>query len=316
MMATVGETKTKPGHWWSSRLRREQLLWGLFFLSPWIFGFLVFTAGPMAWSLFISFTEYHPFRGGPVFIGAENYERLLSDPRASLALTNTIFFTIFNVPGTVIVGLLLALMLNRVGRAAGLFRTIFYLPNVTPAVAIGTLFILVLGGNGLLNHVLRAIGIQNPPFWLTDPTWVKPGIIIMALWTTGATVIILFAALKNVPHEMYEAARIDGANAWAQFRNITIPFISGPLFFVIVINVIASLNIFAEVWAMFQGRPGAGASGQRASLMYVPYLFQRGFQDFQFGYAAALAWALFMIVLAITLVQLWLSKRWVYYEGG
>ena len=314
-MTAAGGTATRQPSRWSSQSFREQVLWGLFFLSPWIFGFLVFTAGPMLWSLYISFARYDPFRGPPVLNGLENYERLFNDPVARTALFNTIYFTIFNVPGTVILGLFLALMLNRVGSASGLFRTIFYLPNVTPAVAIGTLFLMILNGNGLLNTVLRSVGISNPPFWLTDPDWIKPGIVVMALWTTGSTVLILFAALKNVPQEMYEAARIDGANAWAQFRNITIPFISGPLFFVIVINVIASLQIFAEVWAMFQGRPGAGAAGQRASLMFVPYLFQRAFQDFQFGYAAALAWFLFVIVLGITLVQLWLSKRWVYYEG-
>jgi multiple sugar transport system permease protein len=271
----------------------------------------------MLWSLAISATDYDPLRGSPNFVGLENYERMLSDPTARRALNNTLFFTLLNVPGTIIIGLVLALLLKRVGgRASGFFRTIFYLPNVTPAVAIGALFLLVLHGNGLLNQALRMVGISNPPFWLTDPAWVMPAIVIMALWTTGATVIILFAAVKNVPAEMYEAARIDGANGWQQFKAITLPFISGPLFFVIVVNVIASLQMFAEVWAMFQGRPSAGPSAQRASLMYVPYLFQRAFEDFELGYASALAWGLFVVVLAITLVQLWLSKRWVYYENN
>jgi multiple sugar transport system permease protein len=316
MTAATGTT-TGRRRWWSSPLARREAGWAFVFLLPWVIGFVVFTAGPMIWSLVISFTNFDPLRGDPDFIGLANYERMLDDPRARLALNNTLFFTMFNVPGTVIIGLFLAMLLNRIGgRAAGIFRTIFYLPNVTPAVAVGTLFLLVLHGSGLLNQALRAIGIANPPFWLTDPTWVMPAIIIMMLWTTGSTVIILFAALRNVPLEMYEAARIDGANAWQQFRKITIPFISGPLFFVIVVNVIASLQIFAEVWAMFQGRPSAGPSAQRASLMYVPYLFIRAFRDFQLGYASALAWALFVLVLAVTLVQLWLSKRWVYYEGG
>lgn len=270
----------------------------------------------MVWSLLLSFTDYDPFVGNPDFVGIANYERVFDDPNARRALHNTLFFTLLNVPGTVIIGLFLALMLNRVGRLAGLFRTIFYLPNVTPAVAVGALFLLVLQGSGLLNQALRAVGIANPPYWLTDPDWVMPGIVIMALWTTGATVIILFAALRNVPLEMYEAARIDGASAWQQFRSITVPFISGPLFFVVVVNVIASFQMFAEVWAMFQGRPSAGPSAQRASLLYVPYLFQKAFGDFQFGYASALAWVLFVIILGVTLAQLWLSKRWVYYEGG
>lgn len=314
MTAAAGTTTGKQ-RWWSSRAQRREFGWALVFLLPWIIGFVVFTAGPMIWSLAISLTDYDPLRGSPNFIGAANYERMFSDPNARRALSNTLFFTALNVPGTIIIGLFLALLLNRVGRAAGLFRTIFYLPNVTPAVAIGALFLMVLHGRGLLNQALGVVGIPGP-FWLTDPDWVMPAIVIMALWTTGATVIILFAAVRNVPLEMYEAARIDGASAWQQFRNITVPFISGPLFFVIVVNIIASLQIFAEVWAMFQGRPSAGPSAQRASLMFVPYLFQRAFQDFQLGYASALAWGLFLVVLVITVFQLWLSKRWVYYEGG
>jgi multiple sugar transport system permease protein len=314
-MTAAKGTTTGRQRWWSSPAMRREMRWGLVFLLPWIIGFVVFTAGPMIWSLVISMTDYDPLRGNVNFVGTANYERMLADPTARRALNNTLFFTMLNVPGTVIVGLFLALLLNRVGgRAAGLFRTVFYLPNVTPAVAIGVLFLLVLHGQGLLNTLLRAVGVANPPFWLTDPNWVMPAIIIMALWTTGASVIILFAAIRNVPLDMYEAARIDGANGWQQFKSITVPFISGPLFFVIVVNIIASLQIFTEVWAMFQGRPSAGPSAQRASLMYVPYLFQRAFQDFQLGYASALAWGLFVVVLGITLVQLWLSKRWVYYE--
>lgn len=302
--------------WWSSPANRRELRWALFFLSPWIIGFLVFTAGPMMWSLFISFTSYDPFRGTAPWVGLENYERMFTDPNAMLALRNTVFFTMLHVPGQVILGLFLALMLTRVGRGAGVFRTIFYLPNVTPAVAVGALFLMILSANGVLNQGLQAVGVAQPPFWLTDPKWVMPAIVLMSLWTLGSTVIILFAALRNVPVEMYEAARIDGANSWQQFRSVTLPFISGPLFFVIVVNLIASLQIFSEVWAMFQGRPSAGPSAQRASLLYVPYLFQKAFQDFQMGYASALAWALFVLVLLVTLFQLWLSKRWVYYENN
>jgi multiple sugar transport system permease protein len=316
MTASAGTTTGKQ-RWWSSPATRREFRWALVFLLPWIIGFVVFTAGPMIWSFVVSLMDYDALRGNPEWIGLQNYEQMFNDPDARRALTNTLYFTLLNVPGTVIIGLFLALLLNQVGgRSAGLFRTIFYLPNVTPAVAVGALFLLILNGRGLLNEGLRAVGVANPPFWLTDPQWVMPAIVIMALWTTGATVIILFAAVRNVPVDMYEAARIDGAGAWQQFKNITVPFISGPLFFVIVVNVIASLQMFAEVWAMFQGRPSAGPSAQRASLMYVPYLFQRAFEDFELGYASALAWGLFIVVLAITLVQLWLSKRWVYYENG
>ena len=314
MTATSGAAG-RPRSLLASPLRRSELLWAILFISPWIIGFVVFTAGPIVWSLAISFMEYDPLRGDAEFVGLENYERLTRDSRIRLSLTNTAYFTLFNVPGTIIIGLFLAMLLNRVsGRLAGIFRTIFYLPNVTPAIAVGTLFLMILNGHsGLLNQLLRAVGLPGPS-WLTDPDWIKPGIIIMMLWTTGATVIILFAAMKNVPLEMYEAAKIDGANAWQQFRNITVPFISGPLFFVVVINTIASLQIFAEVFAMFQGR-NVGGSAERASLFYVIYLFERAFQSFDFGYASAMAWLLFGIILVITLIQQRLSKRWVYYEG-
>ena len=162
MTATAGAA-TGRQRWWSSPEQRRELKWGLLFLLPWIIGFVVFTAGPMIWSLVISLTDYDPLRGRPDFVGLENYGRMFEDPNARRALNNTLFFTLLNVPGTIIIGLFLALLLNRVGgRAAGIFRTIFYLPNVTPAVAVGSLFLLVLHGSGLLNETLRVVGISNP----------------------------------------------------------------------------------------------------------------------------------------------------------
>jgi multiple sugar transport system permease protein len=262
-------------------------------------------------SLYLSFTEYNVIRA-PEPIGIENYEDLTRDRRVPLALWNTVFYTAFNVPGTIILSLALAMLLLRVGRASGFFRTAFYLPNVTPAVAVGTLFLLLLSGGGLLNSVLGVVGIDGPN-WLTDPAWVKPGIVIMSLWTLGSTVVIYFAALKNVPLELYEAARIDGANSWQQFRSITLPFISGALFFTIIVNTIASLQIFAEVFTMFFGaRSGAG---QESALFYTIYLFQKAFRDLDMGYASALAWVLFVIILIITAIQIRLSQRFVYYAG-
>src|ERR671916_939950 len=167
MAAASGVARRGGDHWWSSRLDREQVKWAFVFILPWVIGFLVFTAGPMIWSFYLSFTSYDPFRGDPQVIGTRNYEMLLADPRAKLALQNTLYFTVFNVPGTIIIGLGLAMMLNRMGRSSGFFRTLFYLPNVTPAVAIGALFFLLLDGHGIIHQGLRAIGIQNPPFWLT-----------------------------------------------------------------------------------------------------------------------------------------------------
>lgn len=300
---------------WTPNARRETW-WAFLFLLPWIIGFLVFTAGPMIWTLILSFTDYDPLRPTTNFIGIENYLEMVDDRRIGLSLFNTAFYTVFNVPLTIIIGLLLALMLNRItGRLAGFFRTAFYLPNVTPAVAIGTLFLLLLSGNGVVNQALGIFGISGPS-WLNDPAWIKQGIIIMALWTTGSTVIIYFAALKNVPGELYEAARIDGASAWQQFVNVTVPMISGAIFFTLVINTIASLQMFSEVYTIFFGQQqGQSAGAGEAALFYVIYLFQNAFKFFNFGYASAMGWVLFIIIMIITVIQIRGSRRFVYYEG-
>ncbi|MEJ7748479.1 MAG: sugar ABC transporter permease [Candidatus Limnocylindrales bacterium] len=303
-----------PARW--SGEERSSFLWAMLFLSPWIIGFLVFTAAPMAWSLWLSFTNYDPLTDKADVVGLANYQFMLSDRRVWLSLGNTLYFTVLFVPLSIALSLLLATLLNRVGgRAAGFFRTAFYLPNITPAVAIGTLFLLILANpDGLLNQFLRAFGI-NGPSWLNDPAWVKNGVVLMMLWSIGGTVVILFAALRNVPVELHEAAHIDGANAWQRFRAITVPMISGALFFVLIINTIAALQLFTEVYTIFFGQR-TGAAGLDAVLFYYIYLFRQAFEFFKMGYASALAWLLFVVVGIITLVQSRLSRRFVYYEGG
>ncbi len=306
----------RPQGRWTPEVRRNAL-WALVFLSPWIIGFVVFTAIPMAWSLWLSFTNYDSLQREGEFIGIANYVAMTNDRNVPLALWNTVYFTVLFVPLTMVLGLMLAMILNRVGgRSAGVFRTAFYLPNLTPAVAVGTMFLLILNGqSGLLNQGLGLFGI-NGPSWLNDPDWVKNGIVIMMLWSIGGTVVILFAALRNVPVELYEAARMDGASAWQQLRNITVPMISGALFFTLVINTIASLQLFSEVYTMFYGQQqGMGAGSERAALFYVIYLFRTAFEFFEMGYASALAWLLFIVIMIITAIQLRLSKRFVYYEG-
>jgi multiple sugar transport system permease protein len=309
------KVRTVGGVPWTPNTRRETT-WAAIFLLPWIIGFIVFTAGPMIWTLILSFTDYDPLRPVVNFVGFDNYAAMIDDRRIGDSLYNTAYYTIFNVPLTMAIGLLLALMLNRItGRLAGFFRTAFYIPNLTPAVAIGTLFLLLLSGGGVVNQALGVIGIRGPS-WLNDPTWIKPGIIIMALWTTGNTVIIYFAALKNVPGELYEAARIDGAGAWKQFTSITLPMISGALFFTLVINTIASLQMFSEVYTIFFGQQqGQSAGAGEAALFYVIYLFRNAFEFFNFGYASAMGWLLFAVIMVITVIQVRGSRRFVYYEG-
>lgn len=314
-MTATGAVRRPEGRWTAES--RSTLKWVLIFLSPWIIGFVVFTAVPMIWSLWLSFTNYDPLTDVGDFIGLDNYARMVTDDRVAISLFNTLYFTVLFVPLSLIVGLALAMMLNRIGgRPAGFFRTAFYLPNVTPAVAVGTLFLLILNGqSGVVNQALGLIGIQGPS-WLNDPAWVKNGIVLMMLWSIGGTVVILFAALRNVPVELYEASRIDGASGWQQLLRVTVPMISGALFFCLVINTINSLQLFSEVYTMFYGQQqGQNAGATRSALFYVIYLFRNAFEFFKMGYASALAWLLFAVILIITVIQLRLSRRFVYYEG-
>ena len=244
-----------------STIQRRETLAALAFISPWIIGFLIFTAGPMAMSLALSFTDYDII-SPPQFVGLANYQEMLTDPRVGLSLGNSFFYALLHVPLTIIVAMSLALLLNRIGKAAGFFRTAFYLPSITPAVAVGTLFLWLLNPRvGLVNRGLAVLGIEGPG-WTTDPNWIKPGIVIMSLWALGGTVIILLAALRGVPNELYEAANIDGASGWKQFIKITVPIISGSLFFVLIVNTIASLQIFTEVYTMFSANSSRGQRHQ------------------------------------------------------
>jgi multiple sugar transport system permease protein len=296
-----------------SDLGLPETRWAFIFLSPWLIGFVIFTAGPMIASLVLSFTNIG-LRRTFSFVGTANYERLANDDRVWLALGNTAYYTILHVPLAMGLALLLAMMLLRVGRAAGFFRTVFYLPTITPLVAVGALWLLLLNGqSGLINAVLAVFGIDGPN-WTTDPNWIKPGIVLMSLWALGSTVVIYFAALRNVPIELYESARVDGASAWHQFRHITLPMISGALFFTLIVNTIASLQTFDQVYTMYFGTSNATA-GDRAGLFYVVYLFNEAFQSFRMGYASALAWLLFIVIMIITFIQIRASRRFVYYEG-
>ena len=295
-------------------LQQREMLAGLAFISPWFIGFLIFTAGPMVVSLGLSLTDYDVLRP-PNFVGLQNYERMFGDTRLMTSLANSVYYAALHVPLAIIFALSLALILNNVGKAAGFFRTAFYLPSVTPAVAIGTMWLWILNPRvGLINRGLEALGIDGPG-WTTDPAWIKPGIVLMSLWSVGSTVIIYLAALRNVPNDLYEASNIDGANGWQQFWKITVPMISGAIFFTLIINIISSLQIFTEVYTMYFGNQVNNAASS-AGLFYNIYLFRQAFEFLRFGYASAMAWLLFVIILILTFIQLRLSKRWVYSEGS
>jgi multiple sugar transport system permease protein len=314
MATSSSVTRPAPREGRATSQRRE-LFAALAFISPWIIGFFLFTAGPMVISLGLSFTDYDVLNA-PTFVGLKNYQQLLVDPKLRISLINSFFYAALHVPLATVVALALALLLNRVSnRTAGFFRTAFYLPSITPAVAVGTLWLWLLNPRiGLVNRGLSLIGIAGPG-WTTDPNWIKPGIVLMSLWSVGTTVILYLAALRNVPPELYEASRIDGASSWQQLMRITVPMISGTIFFTLIVNTISALQIFTEVYTMFFGNMNSSAASS-AGLFYNIYLFQQAFKFLHMGYASAMAWLLFIIILILTVIQLRVSRRWVYYEGG
>jgi multiple sugar transport system permease protein len=292
---------------------KREALAGYLFISPWIIGFLVFTAGAMVYSLYISFSNYNLATNTAKPVGFENYANLFEDPRVGVSLANTLFYVVMAVPLEIIFALTLAMLLNRAARAAGFWRTLYYLPKMTPAVATAAVFFLMLNGNtGAINQFLRIFGIEGPQ-WLVDPAWVKPSIVIMTLWTVAGTMVIFLAALKNVPVELYEVASLDGAGAVRKFFSITLPMISGAMFFNVIVLSIAAFQVFDQAFLLFW-RDQSNASPE-ASLFYAIYLFQQAFRQFNFGFAAAMAWLLFVIIMIITVIQVKFGNRFVYYEG-
>jgi multiple sugar transport system permease protein len=295
------------------RYNKREVVAGYLFIAPWMIGFLVFTAGAMIYSLYISFSNYHLATNRARPVGFANYAQLFEDPKVALALGNTLFYAVMAVPLEIAVALGLAMLLNRMTRGAGVFRTIYYLPKMTPAVATATLFFLLLNGNtGAINQFLRIFGIEGPQ-WLIDPAWVKVSIVLMSLWAVGGTMVIFLAALKNVPVELYEVASIDGAGAVRKFFSITLPMISGAMFFNVIVLSIAAFQIFDQAYIVFWR--DQNNSSPDAALFYAIYLFQQAFRQFNFGFAAAMAWLLFVIILIITLIQVKFGNRFVYYEG-
>ncbi|MDP9443102.1 MAG: sugar ABC transporter permease [Actinomycetota bacterium] len=282
------------------------------FISPWIVGFVFFTAGPVLATLFLSMTEYDVL-SSPTWTGLDNYRQALHDPDTAHALKNTGIYALMYVPSSVVLGLALAMLLQRAGRATGVMRTVMYLPVMTPPVATAVLFLLLLNGqNGLINEVLGAVGLPTP-YWTSDPQWIKPGLVILSLWSIGSVTIILYAALQEVPESLTEAARVDGAGPWRRLWHVTLPMISPALLFVLVINTIASMQLFTEAYTMYFGTVTTNPPDE--ALFYVIYLFEQGFRFLHMGYASALAWLLFVVILAITLVQLWASRRMVFYRS-
>lgn len=298
------------------RLTRSQLrslAIGLAFISPAIVGLFAFALWPIFQSLYYSFTDYDVLQP-PYFTGLENYLDLLDDRVYGIALRNTLYMVLIGLPVHIIFDFLMALVLNTRIRGLTLYRTVFYLPSITPVVASTIVWLWIFNGQyGILSSVLQFFGA--PPIgFLTDPQWTKPSMIFMGLWFGGNTILIYLAGLRDVPISLLESAELDGANALHKTWHVTLPMISPVIFYTIIINVIGYFQYFTEAWVMTANRDGAAGGPANSLLFYAMYLYQSAFQQFKMGYASAQAWLLFLIVLIATLI-LFRTSGWVYYRS-
>jgi multiple sugar transport system permease protein len=288
----------------------QRTLWGYLFVLPWLLGFMLFTFYPILATLYLSFCDYRVL-SPPRWVGLENYRSLLADPDYFWrSMFNTLFIMI-EVPLSVVLGIGLALLLNLRLRGQALYRTLFYVPSVVPAVATAFLWLWVLNPqNGLaapLNSALVRVGLM-PINWFTDPATAKWGFIVMDLWAIGSIMVIYLAALQGVPAHLYEAALLDGANAWQLIRHITLPHISPVILYMVIIGVIGTFQYFTQTFIATQGGP------ENSTLFYALYLFQNAFQFFRMGHACAMAWILLLITLLATWLIWRVSLRRVFYE--
>ena len=297
-----------------SGLAWRRARWGYVFIAPWIIGFLAFTALPMIATFAFTFTNINLAQTEPLrFVGLKNYEALLRDKQTWDSLGITLKFAALALPVGVILPFAVALLLHsRHLRGSGVFRVLFFLPYVVPFVA--GVFIwngMLNQDTGWINIVLKALGISNPPAWLEDPTWVYPGLVLMGLWGIGAGIIVYLAGLRGVPSDLYEAAKIDGAGAWQSLRHITIPMMTPVIFYTIVLSVVEILQYFLVPLVLKNGTGEPGGS----TMFYNLYLYKNFFTFQNMSYGATLAWLLFAISLAITLILFGTARRWVYYAG-
>lgn len=292
--------------------RQREALWGYLFIAPWLIGFVCFLLGPLLFSLYTSFTNYD-ITSRFDWVGVRNYAELFTqDSRFWKALSNTAYYAVFAVPLGITTGLLVAVLLNQDVPGQRYFRTIFFLPKVLTGVAVLLLWKWVFNADaGLINSGLSQLGVarESQPLWFDSVVWSKPALIIMSMWTAAGGYVFFLAALRGVPRDLYESAQIDGASPVRQFWAVTVPLISPVIFFKLITGISGALQFWSEALVITKGGPGD------STLFYGLYIWQTAFTELKMGYASAMAWILLLITLAITALQLWVSRRWVHYEG-
>ncbi len=305
----------KREHQRMTKRERWETLKGYLFISPYLIGFVCFTLIPLLFSMYSSFT-YYDMTSTQKWVGLKNYINIFAgDENVRIGLYNTVYYVIFSVPMVIILALMIALLLNMKVWLMSFFRTVYYLPSVLSGVAVYLLWQWIFDpSNGLLNNMLALINIQGPA-WLFDPNWTKPALIIMRMWHVGGTMVLFLAALQNVPEELYDAGEIDGAVGFKRFRYITLPMVSPTMLFVMITAINGAFQIFDSAYIMTNGDMNAAG---KSLLFYNLYLYNKAMKEYSMGYACALAWVLFAIILVFTLLQLYVSNKWVYYDddGG
>lgn len=292
------------------QLAKRETRAGLLFASPWIIGFCFFLLLPVLVSLWTSFTDYN-LLSKPKFAGLKNYIRLINDPQVGKSLLITLYYTVLSVPLTMVLGFALALLLNREIRAQSVFRTVFYLPSILNGVAVGLLWRQVFNPDfGILNYLINLVIPVGKMEWLNNPSLVIPSLVLVSLWGVGRTMVVNLAGLQNIPSALYESAMIDGCPAWKSIFKITIPMMTPILFLNLITGLISAFRTFTNAYVMTNGGPN------KSSLVYMLYLYQSAFENFRMGYASALSWLLFIIMVSITFILFRTSRFWVFNEGG
>ena len=291
-----------------SRQRWREAVEGYLFMAPAVIGFLLFTLFPMLASLGLSFTEYD-LLSPPKWIGIENYARMIADPFFWQSLKVTLTYAVVALPLGLVAALAVAILMNQNVPGITFWRTVYVLPSVLTGVSVAILWRWLFNPEfGLLNTLLGYIGIDGPN-WLGSPTWALPSLILIGLWGIGGSMLVYLAGLQGIPSELYEAVEIDGGAAWTKFRYVTLPMLSPVILFNLVVGLIGTFQYFTEAYVLTKGGP------ENSTLFYMLYLYRNAFTYFEMGYASALAWTLFMLVLVLTIAVFKSTPMWVHYEG-